>query len=299
MMLSFMSFGQTDNEEKAYFLGMQAVTLMDEGNIDESIELLKKAMVLDPEKPDYLYEIGYAYFLKGDYKKSIRVFKKVVKYDDADDQCYQMLGNVYDYNGQPQRAIKAYYQGLQKFPNSGRLYYELGVMQNDDETTLQFYEKGIEVEPTYPTNYFAAAKLYLSYTELEVWGMIYGEIFMNIERWTERTVEMSKLLYATYESEIKFTSDTSFSVSFCNNAILSKSTREETNKKTKHPFGLFVYEPTLLLATVGIKTINLKSLNIIRTNFVNIYFEKGFNKEYPNLLFDWHKEMGKRIFGII
>jgi tetratricopeptide (TPR) repeat protein len=163
------------------------------------------------------------------------------------------------------------------------------LMQEKYETALSYYEKGIEVAPDFPSNYYWAAKIYCSSTE-EVWGMIYGEIFMNLERNSKRTVEISKLLFDTYKSEIKFTSDTSFSVSFSKNASISISDLTDLSK-IKLPFGIGVYEPTLMFSMLDVKTIDINSLDKIRTNFIDNYFKNEHDRTYPNILFNYQKQI--------
>jgi len=154
---------------------------------------------------------------------------------------------------------------------------------------LSFYEKGIEVDPKFSSNYYRAALIYCSSTE-EVWGMIYGEIFMNLERNSKRTIEISKLLFDVYKSEIKFISDSSFSVSFSKNATIN-ITNLNNPDKLKLPFGVGVYEPTLMMSIVGEIKIDINSLDIIRKNFVLNYFKNENNKNYPNVLFDYQNKI--------
>ena len=51
---------------------------------------------------------------------------------------------------------------------------------------LNYYEKGIEIDPKFPSNYYRAALLY-DYSDHEIWGLIYGELFMDLEPNTKRT----------------------------------------------------------------------------------------------------------------
>jgi len=287
------TFGQ-DNKTLAREKAKKAIELMDNTSVDEAIPLLEEAKKLDPGTYIYDYEIGYAYTIKQDYPKALDIYKKVIKYKDANDQCYQMLGNLYDYNGDPTSAIKAYDKGLKKFPTSGILYLEKGTiynMQKQYNEALNFYETGIKVDPAFPSNYYRATQL-LCGSEEEVWGMIYGEIFLNLEPNTHRTEEISKLLFDTYKSEIKFISDTSLSVSFCKNAVINLSVNDLKNlDKFKLPFGPMIYETTLMLSIVDEKNIDLTSLNRIRDNFVFNYFEKEHYLKYPNVLFDYQKKI--------
>lgn len=286
--LTILSFAQSQKDkEKAYNKAIEAIKLMDNGEYDKSIKLLEQSCKLDPEDINYPYEIGYAYLLKEDYPKSIEYFKKVVEMKGANDQSYQMLGNAYDISGQPEKAIETYNLGLEKFPNSGRLHLELGVMyhQNDWDKALEYHEKGIELSPTFPSNYYWASRIFCNSTE-EIWGVLYGEIFMNIERGSERTQEISQLLFDTYFSEIQFQTDTAFSVSFSKNNIINIE-----SKNPKLPYGVGVFEPALMFSCIGEDTITIASLNRIRTKFISFYYDRKFNKEYPNVLFDWHKSL--------
>ena len=285
-----IAFGQT-NKAKALAIGNQAVKLEDDGDYEKAIRLFETAQRIDPEKIDYPYEIAYSYFQLKEYEKVINIVEKLKDQKDAEDVVYELLGNAYDNVGKADKAIEIYESGLKKFPKSGRLYLEMGIMQgkNNYNKELAYYEKGIEVAPKFPSNYYRASKIYCNSTE-KVWGMIYGEIFMNLERNSERTAEISKLLFDTYKSGIKFTGENSVSVSFSKNSILSVNDLKVPGKK-KLPFGVGVYEPTIIISILSVKSININSLDTIRSNFVNNYFKKGYDKTYPNILFSYQKKV--------
>ena len=288
LFISSVSLGQKkeDKEKEAFELAQKAIELIDFGKVDQSIELLKKSIKLDPTNFNYPYELGFAYNLKRDYPNAIKTYRKVVKYKEATDQYYQMLGNVYDLSGDKENALKSYNKGLKKFPNSGKFYYERGNIQTDKKESLKYYEKGISVDPNYPSNYYIATKYYLNSTKNEMWGMLYGELFLNIDRGSARTEEISKLLFEKYKSEIKFVDKNHFSVSFYSDL--------NTKPGEKIPFGLKVYEPLISLSILGNDTITLSSLNTIRTKFINSYYSEKHNLEYPNILFDWQKILNEK-----
>lgn len=286
-------YGQSD-KQKAYDLGMKAIELMDNGKIDESIKLLEEAQALDPDRFVYPYEIAYAHYLKGDYKGAIKILEKIRKHKDVSDRLFQLLGNSYDNIGNSDKAFDVYDEGLKLFPNSGIIYLEIGNVfwgKKEYGKALPYYEKGIEVDPEFPSNYYRATLIYCSSTE-EVWGMIYGEIFMNLERNSKRTSEISKILYDVYKSEIKFTSDTSFSVSFSQNATISVDDLKDA-KNFKLPYGIGFYEQALMLSMVKEKAVDINSLDRARTNFVGIYLQNDNNKKYPNILFDYQNKILK------
>jgi tetratricopeptide (TPR) repeat protein len=285
-------YAQTTKQELALKKGNEAVKLMDNGKIEESIKLLEESQKLDPENINYPYELGYAYYLKKDYKTTIKYLEKIIDHKNANDRTYQLLGNAYDNSGQPEKAIETYALGIKKFPNSGNLHLESGIMQMDKKEyskALNFFEKGVEVAPKYSSNYYWASKIYCASTE-EVWGMIYGELFMNLERNSQRTAEISKLLFDTYKSEIKIINDTSYAVSFSKNSNISIEALSDPSKM-KFPYGVGVYEPTLMFSILAIKNIDINSLSNIRSSFVDNYYSNGYDKTYPNILFDYQKQL--------
>lgn len=284
-----IAFGQTD-KEKALEKGQEAIKLMDNGKVEESIKLLEEAQKLDPDRFDYAYELAYAHYLKEDYKGAIKILELNINHKNVNERLFQLLGNTYDVLGKTENAFEAYDEGLKKFPNSGMIYLEKGNVywgKKEYGKALPFYEKGIELDPQFPSNYYRAARVYCGSTE-EVWGLIYGEIFMNLERNSKRTAEISKLLFDTYKSEIKFTSDTSFSLSFSQNASINVSDLKDPSKM-KLPYGIGVYEPTYMFSMLSVKSIDINSLDNIRSLFVDNYFKNGHDKTYPNVLFTYQK----------
>lgn len=286
MILSLLSYSQSnEDKQKAFQLGREAINLMDNGEIDKSITFLEEACKLDPQNTVYPYEIGYAFYMKEDYKTALHHFKKVIKMKNTNDLCYQMLGNSNDLSGNPKKAIKVYKKGLEKFPNSGRLYLELGNMHlKNTKEALKYYEKGIEVAPEYSSNYYWATRIYLNSTD-EIWGMLYGEMFMNIERGSLRTEEISKMIFDTYNREIRFTSDSNVTVSFCQNQILKPNYDNNVL-----PFSV-VYESGILLTLIQHDTISLSTLNQMRNDFIDYYYNSEFSKTHSNILFDWHHQL--------
>ena len=187
----------------------------------------------------------------------------------------------------PDRAIKEYDEGLEKFPNAGNLFLEKGnifLQAKNYDKADESYEKGIAVEPTYPSNYYRLALLFLNSTN-KVPGLIYGEIFMNIERTTPRTQEISDLLFNTYKESITITPDSS-NLEFCE-IVLTIDDIEEDGFKLPY---CAIFGKHMALSVIDIEKIGLKELSIIRSRFIKTYFESD-SKEYPNILFDYHKKM--------
>ncbi len=256
------------------------------GNYNGAIELLKEACIKDSNNIDYLYELGNAYYLKEDYTLALEQFRKTLTSNNVTDECYQMLGNTYDELGDTINCLKAYDNGLRKFPKSGKLYLEEGNYHFNRKrytTALAYYEEGIRLEPEFPSNYYWASILYCSSQE-SVWGMLYGEIFINLERNSERTPEISNLLFDTYKREITIDSKGA-KVDFTRD-----NTINITNSNSKHvkmPFGIGVYDPLMLMAIAGNKVLDINTLDKIRTKFAELYYGRNLDTKYPNALFSY------------
>jgi tetratricopeptide (TPR) repeat protein len=266
-----------------------AIALMEDGKPAAAIPLLEEAIKLNPDEWAYNYEIAYSKYMQAAYNDAVNILKKLVKRKDINSRVYQLLGNAYDLSGKRDKALEAYEKGLKAFPGAGNLYLERGVMEvnvKDYTKAVSYFEKGIEVDPMFPSNYYWAAKIFLG-TQEEVWGMLYGEIFLNLERGSKRTDEISRQLYLTYKGEIQFKDDTSVTVSFCRQNTMSVG----PDGKLKLPFGIGVYEPVLLMSLGGEKFISLPSLNRIRTRFVENYQIMPLAKEHPVVLFDYEQQV--------
>ena len=287
--IDIIAYGQNSTKEQAYAKGAEAIQLMDNGEISKSLKRLKEAKKLDPTNVDYPYEMAYALYLKKDFKGAAKILEGVLDHPDVNDRFYQLLGNSYSMSGQRQKAITTYEKGLKIYPNSGKLYLERANMEMFVEEygkAMYYFEKGINLDPSYSSNYYWASRLFCN-TNDEVWGLIYGEIFMNLERNSKRTVEISKMIFDTYKSEINFISDSSFSVSFCQQMIIESSINDG---EIKIPFCL-IYEPTLMMSIAFNNKIDINTLSDIRSNFINHYFGAARNETHPNVLFSYHKKI--------
>lgn len=273
----------------------QAIVLIDNGKVDDAIGLLKALQKKYPSNPEYAYEIAYAWYIKKDYKRTAGMLEKLIQRPGAFGRMYHLLGNCYDLLQERNKAIDTYEKGIVLFPNTGALYLEMGILSQAKKefyNALWYYERGIEADPAFASNYYRAAKLYFTSIE-KVWGMIYGEIFVNLERNTQRTAEISKWLYETYKTQVQFVNDTSITLNFSQNAwIDGPGIKKDTGVK-KTPFGTGVYQPLLKAAIDSEKSIDINSLSRIRTRFLEQYFKSDTYLTYPNALFDYQYKVSK------
>jgi len=285
------------DKDAAVEIAMKAIKIMDEGKYNESIKLLEKSIKLDPERIDFPYEKAYAQYRKKDFKSAIKNLNNLTKHKDVNDRVFQLLGNCYDEMNNPDKAIKTYKKGLKKFPNSGKLFTELGILEynrGNYNLAIEYWEKGIDVEPIYASNYYWLGKVF-SYSEERIWSILYSEMFINLERNSIRTVEISKLLYDTYKESIIISSDSVGKISFSKANIIGFS-----KNKLQIPFPItFGLTMSVSLSTemLNKKTeFSILLINNLRQSFIKNWYEQKRNKKYPNVIFDFQKQLKEKSF---
>lgn len=284
------------NPQKAREITLEAIEKTDAGEYEAALELLEEAEKLDPGKSLYPYEKAYVYYVQKEYDKAIRILEKLTKYKDTSDLVFQLLGNSYDLNGQSKKALSTYEKGLKHFPNSGKLYLELGILSLAKEAyheAIDYWEQGVEVEPSFPSNYYWLSKIF-SYTDERIWSVLYGEVFMNLERNTQRTEEMSEILMKIYREAIYVNSDTSVSADFTRVFAVPDGQEFEPPFAMAYSTAIMVSLPVKQLAQE--EKLSIASLLNIRKNFLDLWYTQGYNKNYPNLLFDYQKTMKENLF---
>ncbi len=230
------------------------------------------------------YELAWCYYQMQDYKKSIEVLERLTKRADAVADVYQLLGNAYDETGQSGKAVSVYEKGLEGFPDAGCLYLELGNMKyknGDYKNALYYYEMGIEKDPMYASNYYRAALVFLSSTE-EVWGCMYGELFMLLERDTERCKLLSRQLFETYSKEISFNRG-NVAVDFNSADIVYSNSQVRPNLFPEN------FQSAMLSAAKGERFLDLASLNRIRQKFVRSFTQNS--SSFDNVLLAYQNNL--------
>ena len=260
--------------QDANSLHQSAKTFMRQGDYNNAIVVLNNALKKDPRNLEIQKDLAFTYYLQRNYSKALETAKPLLERKDADEQCYQITGLVYKAIEERKECEKMYKQGLKRFPNSGVLYNEYGEMlwTKQDYDAIKWWEKGIEMDPNYSSNYYNACKYYyLSYDK--VWSLIYGEIFVNLESDSKRTPEIKNILLEGYK---KLFSD-------------SKIPKNQGTKVLFVPTYLTVMNDQSMTVSPGITA---ESLTILRSKFVLEWFDKNAAK-FPFRLFEYHRQLLK------
>ena len=195
--LTIYNYAQQSVDE----ISKQAMLSAQQQNFTDAIQIINKGLTQYPDNLDLLKDKAYISYIARDYQNALEVGKIIMAREDADVQSYQIVGLTYKAIADYKEADKLYKTGLKKFPKSGVLCSEYGnmLMQYDNKhAAIQQWEKGIQADANYSSNYYYATKYYADENNI-FWSIIYGEIFINIESLTARTAEIKTLLLNNYK----------------------------------------------------------------------------------------------------
>lgn len=279
----------TPKKQQAYDLAMKAIKVLEkEKKYEKAIDLLKQARKLDPKNTAYSYELAYAYYAKKAYKKAIKTLQPIIKKQVASEQFYLLLGTTYELAGSVKKATNTYEEGIKKFPTAGQLYLELGGLaykMGNNDLAVSHWESGIEHAPTFSSNYYWAAKLYCHSSE-KIWGLLYGELFMNLEPNSARSQEVSQLLYATFVGNLSANRTQNVQTNFSQRARMFILLADDW--ETKLPFQV-VFELNMNKATPTLTSKDtLQLLNEWRYNFLTSWDKQN---SYQNILFEHQEQL--------
>lgn len=260
--------------EDPKILHQTARSFMMQNDWNNAILILNRITQMDKNNLDYQKDLIQCYYYKRDYEKAIEGIKSVINREDADVMIFQLAGNVYKAIEDPKECEKIYKQGLKKFPRSGPLYSEYGELlwAKNDYNAINLWEKGIELDPGFSGNYYNAALFYF-YTKEKVWGLIYGEIFINMESLSQRGAAMKELLLKSYKEKLFVQPD------------LLKG--EENNKNA---FAKAFLETMNKHAVITSKGVTTSSLTMARARFILDWYEL-YAAKFPHRLFDYQQQL--------
>ncbi|HRE52431.1 MAG TPA: tetratricopeptide repeat protein [Flavitalea sp.] len=252
-----------------------AKAFINQGDYRNAILVLNRAIEKDDINVELKKDLALAYYLQRDYAKALGAAKPLVERADADVQSYQLLGMCYKAVDEIKEAEKMYRAALKKFPASGALHSEYGEIlwsKAEFANAAKQWEKGIASDPNYSGNYYNAAKYYYFSTD-KVWGLIYGEIFINLESFSARTPEIKSMLLEGYKK-------------------LFSEPEINKNQNTKNAFvQAFLTHMKEQSHTIA-NGVTPDALSVLRTRFLLNWFEKDASR-FPFRLFEYHQQLAK------
>lgn len=251
-----------------------AIEVMDEGNYDLAIVMLEGLSEMYPDNYNVTYELALALMLDKQYDRAEKIAISLLNKRDTNDRSFSLLGSIYDYQGEPQKALDTYSRGLLRFPESGKLYVETGITYirtGDKYKALKAFDKSIEVDPQYDPAYFHAANIY-ALSNVPLYAMLYAETYTDIAERKDRKAEMRSLYLDILKEKITVSGDT-INIRLVDNSVCK-------------PGSLFsVYELGLLLGCDKVRNgWTLDALSRMRLQALNATLEVFDGRDVGSLL---------------
>ena len=259
--------------ESAAALHARARGFMNAGDYDNALLVLRQALIIAPDDLELSKDLVQVYTLKRDFTRARENVILLCDRPNADVVCFQLAGNVFKALEEIKECERYYKRGLKKFPNSGPLYSEYGELlwSSKDPRAIELWEKGIQTDPGYGGNYYNAA-LYYYYTTEKVWGLIYAEIFINLEGMSERGRSMRETLLKGYKEK-----------------LFSDADLIAVADKTSNPFAKAFLLEMAKHASLTARGLDAETLIMIRARFLLGWCD-GPAKQFPFKLFDVQRQ---------
>jgi tetratricopeptide (TPR) repeat protein len=258
---------QSDQMEKA------GHAFMLQGDYANAVLVLNRGAILYPENIEIIKDLAMSYYLEKDFNNALKIINPLTNRPDADDETFQIAGNIYQELRMFKDCEKLYKRGIKEFPTSGPLYNELGELlwnEKDDNSVVE-WEAGIKADPSYPNNYYNACRWHY-YSGDNVWAILYGEIYINMDPVGSTTPEIKTDVLDAYKK------------------LFSTADIIKNNNREQNPFVaayLSVMSKQVGLAAMGVTP---ESLTMIRTRFLLDWY-KQYSSKYPYRLFDWQHQL--------
>ncbi|MBU0467852.1 MAG: tetratricopeptide repeat protein [Candidatus Omnitrophica bacterium] len=101
-----------------------------EENLSEALDLINRALVISPNNGAYFDTLGWIYFKKGDYQKSL---ESLIKADSAmeDPVIYDHIGDVYFVMNNADEALKYWKLSLELLPDQDKVSQKIDNVNNE------------------------------------------------------------------------------------------------------------------------------------------------------------------------
>lgn len=109
----------------------EGIALHDEGKYKEAIARYDRVLAENPDDVFVMYEKAYAQSASGQHKECNKLAKEALQYEGINERVRHQLfvarGSCQDELGSWKDAIKTYREGLEDYPQSPSLYFNIGV----------------------------------------------------------------------------------------------------------------------------------------------------------------------------
>lgn len=142
----------------------EGVSLHDRGDFDGAIRKYEEVLAENPSDALALYEMGYAYSSKKDYKKALEIAYRGAQYKSEQLRSfYLLIGNNLDMLGDTAESIEVYRQGLKLFPGEPLLHFNLAIAYKNAgklDEARRSAKAALVANPQHPSSHIVLASLF-------------------------------------------------------------------------------------------------------------------------------------------
>jgi len=280
--LPAITMGQRSLNPEVAQMQQNAQGYLNQRDYANAIMLYNQAIRQAPDNVSLRRDLAYAYYLSGDINKAKEIIDPVVASDFADEQTYQVAAAIENVLGNFGKAKRILNRGLEKYPHSGLLFNSRGNIYStgkSDKSALQAWVDGIKADPAYAMNYYSAAKAFHA-AHNEVWALVYGEIYVNLEQHSARGPEIKKLLIDAYRALFSPGKNDQLPA-FRNDASAGSG-----NKNFEE-----IFRNIMLDNAAAIRNgLNTETLTMLRTRFI-MEWNRSYAARYPFTLFAYQNKL--------
>ena len=127
-----------------------------QGKNKEIIDLLNKALQLNPKYLSGYFNLANIYKIQGDIKSAITYYQKTIELNQNFYDANFNLALSYQEEGNLEEAINSYQNAIRIKPNIKDAYINLGIIlkaKGDINSAIDNYQKAIKIKPEYPNSY--------------------------------------------------------------------------------------------------------------------------------------------------
>ena len=273
----------------------KAIEYMDANLPENAIEAWDRALKYMPNYTPYLYEKAVSLVMAKRYLDALTILQPIYTDTSLKERGYQLMGNCHDFMQDTASSRAVYRAGLAAYPKSGRLHFEMGqqyYVAYDRALANVWWLKGTQVEPSFPTNYYWLARSYSETRDL-IWAVFYGEAFLNLERNTPRTRDMSRLLYETWNRSMKL-GDSNDPINFCSDSVLdvpSPLGAQQMSFPVAFEYNIALAAQPFIPKDSILPRLSIEKLIDLRYKFMRAWSQAGYDKTYPNDILSWNKRL--------
>lgn len=181
------------------------VEMHENGDYDGAIRLYEKVLKENPNNGDVLYEMAFAYYMKRDYSKSREIAFKAARYKSENlPNVYALIGNSYDDDDDPKKAVEAYKAGIKLAPPSYQLHFNLAVtysrLKRFEEARAELKRSAL-LNPKHPSSQYLLSLNF--YQEgYRVPALLAAARFLVLEPTSRRSLDAFKIVQSVMQGGV-------------------------------------------------------------------------------------------------